>query len=118
MFEKPAVAAEMTIRQGRPELRMLDGSVVLMDQQKHSRIQLDPSFRPAPAIVEPSLTAQKGMDRIRDWAGKPVLLFNRENEVPEAIMDASKGFVASKEFPRPAPERFQEDKVDKDSNDR
>eukprot|EP01138_Halocafeteria_seosinensis_P015902 gb/GECG01016228.1/.p1 GENE.gb/GECG01016228.1/~~gb/GECG01016228.1/.p1 ORF type:complete len:263 (+),score=39.60 gb/GECG01016228.1/:1-789(+) len=104
MFEKPAVAAEMTVRQGRPEMRMLDGSVVLMDQNKHSRIQLDPSFRPAPAIVEPSLTAQKGMDRVRQWAGKPVLLFNREQEVPQAIMDANSGFVESKNFPRPSSE--------------
>ena len=121
MFEKPAVAAEMTVRQGRPELRMLDGSVVLMDQNRHSRVQLDPSFRPAPAIVEPSLTAQKGMDRVRQWAGKPVLLFNREQEVPQAIMDASSGFVESKNFPRPSADSntwaTHSDSANKDSDD-
>lgn len=93
---KLAAAGELGIRAGRPELRMLAGRVVLMDEQHNTRLQLDPRFSPAVRVVEPDphteAMARAGMDRLRPWAGKPVVLFNDAGEVPRAVLDAEEGW--------------------------
>lgn len=93
---KLAAAGELGIRAGRPELRMLAGRVVLMDEQHNTRLQLDPRFSPAVRVVEPDphteAMARAGMERLRPWAGKPVVLFNDAGEVPRAVLDAEEGW--------------------------
>jgi hypothetical protein len=86
------VVSELGVRGGRPELRMLMGRLVLMDGSRSTRVQVDPAFTPAPRVVPPaSAAAEVGMDRLRRWAGQPVVLVNGEDEVPAGIHDA-RGF--------------------------
>lgn len=87
-----AVVSELGVRGGRPELRMLMGRLVLMDGARSTRVQVDPAFTPAPRVAPPSsAAAEVGMDRMRRWAGQPVVLVNGEDEVPAGVHDA-RGF--------------------------
>lgn len=89
-----AVVSELGVRGGRPELRMLMGRLVLMDGARSTRVQVDPAFTPAPRVAPPSsasAAAEVGMDRMRRWAGQPVVLVNGEGEVPTGVHDA-RGF--------------------------
>ena len=117
---KLAAAGELGIRAGRPELRMLAGRVVLMDEQHNTRLQLDPRFSPAVRVVEPDphteAMARAGMDRLRPWAGKPVVLFNDAGEVPRAVLDAEEGWQSLRR-PSAAQPITSEQGVDEDPTD-
>lgn len=89
-------AGELCVRRGRPELRLLDGHVALMDGNRRVRVQIDPAFRPAPPVSRPTPEAARGQQLMRAYAGRPVVLLSDANEAPEAVLDASRGV-------RPAP---------------
>lgn len=84
-------AGELTVRRGRPELRLLDGHVSLMDVHRRVRVQLDPSFRPAAPMRKPTKEAVTGQRRMRLFSGRPVLVLADENETPMAVLDAARG---------------------------
>lgn len=88
------VVSELGVRAGRPELRMLMGRVVLMDEARNTRMQLDPRFTPAPRVGAPPPShttdpAVAGMERLKPWAGQPVLLVNAAGEVPTGVFDGT-----------------------------
>jgi len=91
-------AGELVVRRGRPELRLLDGAVALMDVNRRVRVQLDGSYRPAPPVREPEREAVTAARRMRPLQGKPVLVFSDEKEVPLVVVDAARGL-------KPAPGR-------------
>jgi hypothetical protein len=91
------VAGELGLRGGRPELRLLAGRVVLMDEARDARVQLDAAFAPAPRVTQPTpetrRTREAALDRLRPWAGRPALVFSEKDEVAAAVVDAEQGWV-------------------------
>ncbi|KAA0164790.1 hypothetical protein FNF28_03677 [Cafeteria roenbergensis] len=90
-FSRRFPAGELTVRRGRPELRLLDGHVSLMDVHRRVRVQLDPSFRPAAPMRQPTREAVTGQRRMRLFAGRPLLVLSDEHETPMAVLDAARG---------------------------
>lgn len=49
-LRKGRVLSELGVRGGRPELRMQNGSIVLMDSENNTRLQADAQYTPAPQV--------------------------------------------------------------------
>lgn len=90
-----APAGELCVRGGRPELRLLDGHVALMDANGVVRAQLDGSFRPAAAVKAPSHAATRGHAAMRPFAQRPLLLLSDEDGAPTAFFEARAGVRAA-----------------------
>jgi hypothetical protein len=90
---KPVPLGEFAVRGGRPELRMNNGAVVLMDERLAVRAQLDASYHPAPPVRPPTEQAIQGHSRMAGYAKKPILVFLTPEEAPRAVYDAERGFL-------------------------
>jgi hypothetical protein len=90
---RPAPLGEFAVRAGRPELRMSNGLVVLMDEKLAVRVQLDASYHPAPPVRPPTPQAVHGHSRMTAYARKPALVFLSPDEAPRAVYDPERGYL-------------------------
>jgi hypothetical protein len=84
-------AGELSVRQGRAELRLRNGHVSLMDPFMRVRVQLDGAYHPSPPLREPKAATVEAMQRMRPYAGRPVLVLSDEEEAPMVVLDSVRG---------------------------
>ncbi len=114
LFRKPVVAGEIGSRAGRPEVRLMNGSIVLMDAGRNTRVQIDAGFRPAPPLQPPTERAVEAHNALRWVAGKPAIVFKGAEEEPQMVVtphvDHGVSGIDKSAFtpPTEAPERSSE----------